>query len=152
MAFKIGKNKMADITEFNPDDIDMIKKLLISIYLSLQSKHTYKIQGISRYTIRRLQVDYENIIEILNKQFKYNFNVSDEIKPKSDLRMWIKAHWKVIEKIFNFRAVKFVVGNENLFIKGYDIYWGYWKEYRKTFETTGTYTLPFKPDPKFEIV
>ena len=125
-------------TKLDMNDKDMLINILKAEFISLYMQHfndvgyhpsPFKQKGISTYSIRRTLVNYKNIIDILNKEYNYEFDVDEVSNKNSDMYKLLNYYLKPLEDLINFKTTYVKYINQN--ISGSDIYWKDFKSYYK---------------------
>ena len=111
-----------------PEDIliDSIKSIFISVY----KNRTYKIKGLSGYTIKRSEINWEDVIEVLNTEYNHNLDPEYANGPYNDYKNVMRVFLPHIEKLVNGKTISFNYGDKRVELKGHDIYWKDWVNYR----------------------
>ena len=120
-----------DYTILDMHDVNMMIKVLKASFIGLfkqhfQSKNIFKQQGFGGKIIRRRNIDYDNIYNILNDYYKYNFDLNDNNVKKS-LQDLIKYYLDYLDKLVNFKHANVKIAGGD--ISGYDLYWLDWHPY-----------------------
>ena len=121
--------------------IDMPKDLLIdsikSIFISVYKNRTYKQQGISHYAIKRSEINWEDVIEILNTEYNHNLDPEYANGAHNDYKNIMRVFINHVENLINMRTVYINIGDERVELKGKDIYWKDWVGYRDKYNLQG---------------
>lgn len=133
---KLNKDsKISEMTKLDLHNTDMMIDILKASFIGLYKQHfehkndPFKQAGLSTYSIRKTQVDYENIVNILNNYYNYSFDI-EEIKDKnSDLYKIIHYYLTPLGDLINMKKVNIKCCGG--LMNGYDIYWEEWKKYVK---------------------
>lgn len=120
-----------DYTILDMHDVSMMIKVLKASFIGLykqhiESRNIFKQQGLSRYIIIRRNVDYDNIYNILNNYYEYNFDLKNDNVKKS-LQNLIKYYFDYLDKLINFKNVNIKIAGGD--ISGYNLYWLDWHNY-----------------------
>ena len=113
--------------------LDVLKATFIGLYKQhfIQKPDVFKRKGLCQFIIRKTQVDYTNIINVLNEFYNYNFPIEEIDNKKSDLYETIHNYLNPVNDLINCKIVNIErAGGE---IKGADIYWNDWKKYVKKY-------------------
>ena len=107
--------------------VDIFKATFIYIYVN----SVYKMSGISKYVIKRSEIQYSEIIKILNSEYGYDIDENEGNNKKSEITTFIRKHLNYVELLINFKTIKFHTLDSDTMIelKGRDIYWNDWKDY-----------------------
>ena len=115
--------------------IDSIKSAFISIFKNV----TYKLVSNGKYySIKRSELDWKDIIEILNTEYNHNLDpkYADE-NSNGDYKRVMRLFMSHIENLLNMRTVYINIGDERIELKGKDIYWNDWVKYRDKYNLRG---------------
>ena len=137
----ISKNTKVDNIKYTHLDFnnkDMMLDILRAEFISLYEQHfkrkpdPFKQKGLSIFTIRRTAVDYKNVIKVLNSpMFGYNFNFIEVEDKHSQLHNLIHYYLTPLDDLINMKTVN--VKCAGGVIKGQNLYWNDWKEYKEKY-------------------
>ena len=119
-----------DYTTLDMHDVNMMIKVLKASFIGLykqhfESRNIFKQQGLSKKVILRRNIDYDNIYNILNDYYEYNFDLNDNNVKKS-LQNLIKSYLDYLDKLINFINVSISCCGE---INAQSLYWIDWHNY-----------------------
>ena len=117
--------------------IDLLIDSIKSIFISVYKNRTYKQQGISHYTIKRSEINWKDVIEILNTEYNHNLDPEYANENNGDFQKIMRVFLAGIEKLINMRTYSFNYGNERVELNGKDIYWKDWVDYREKYNLRG---------------
>lgn len=126
----INKDSKSSITILDLSNENMLMDMLRATFISIMKNSSYKLRGLSTYVIKRNDVKYDDIINILNEYYHYNFNIND-IKDKNNLLYQTLHNFlDPLDKLLNMKKIK-VKGFSNI-VDGSKIYFNDWVIYRNT--------------------
>ena len=79
-------SKIVSYTKIDPNNIDFITSLIKSVYISIYKNRTYKQRGIAQYTIQRSKIKWEDIVDILEKEYGYSVDLENAKNKNSELQ------------------------------------------------------------------
>ena len=140
---KDTKDKYQRLSNNSSGGIDIPKDILIdsikSAFISILKNRTYKQSTNCRYyNIKRSELDWKDIIEILNTE--YNHNLDPEYANENsngDYKRVMRLFMSHIENLLNMHTVYINIGGERIELKGKDIYWKDWVDYRDKYNLKG---------------
>lgn len=125
----IGKNIIHKRMEFDPTDEQMVYRLLCAgmIYLFKYRAKLLSLNGMAKYSIKRSQLNYQEIIEIFNDYYDYTFRVDDFTLHGKFYNYMKKTIIPHLDKLINMKRVNYKYEDVSYIFSGYDMYW---KEYK----------------------
>ena len=131
-------SKIVSYTKIDPNNIDFITSLIKSVYISIYKNRTYKQRGIAQYTIQRSKIKWEDIVDILEKEYGYSVDLENAKNKNSELQKTVRHLLDGIEKLINMHATVYKSPDgQQIIFKGGDIYWDDWKKYVEKYNLKG---------------
>ena len=130
----LSQKNVKSYSEFDKSNKDMIIDIIKATFICVYKNFNFKIAGTSRYVIKRTEVKYDDIAEILNEFYHYQFAVDEFTNIRSDIHKFIKKTViPSVQLLVNMKTIVLKIPNsdEQTIIKGKDIYFNDWTEYRK---------------------
>ena len=128
-----SKSKISNIdyTTLDMHDVSMMIKVLKASFIGLykqhfESRNIFKQHGLGNHIIRRRNVDYDNIYNILNDYYEYNFDLKNDSVKKS-LQDLIKYYFDYLDKLINLKNVNIKIAGGD--INAHNLYWLDWHNY-----------------------
>lgn len=125
--------------DFNNINEDLLIDIIKSIFISVYKNRTYKVKGLSHYSIKRSEINWEDVIEILNTEYNHNVNPEYANDKNGELQKIARKCMDDIDKLINLNSIKMYFKEKNSYIilYGHDIYWQDWKDYVKKYGLKG---------------
>lgn len=129
--FRINKDtELSDKKEFRLLDDpghneDFITAVINSTYISLYKNYTFKRKGLAQYSIKKSEINWEDIIELLKTEYNYIVEPEDIKNLHSKFRDFTRPLLGYIEDLVNMKKVW--IKKINTTYNGHDIYWKIWK-------------------------
>ena len=132
---KSVKKSDKKITDIDNTNSDMILSIIKSVFISIYKNKTYKIKGLANYHIVRTEINWEDIIKILDEEYNYKIDSDLADKKQGKLQTTVRKLLDGIEKLINMKSLCYKSPNndETILIKGSDLYWNDWKNYTKKY-------------------
>jgi len=124
---KLHLNKDMEI-KTSIDSIDKVRDIIISVFLFVLITKSYKENSVFKKEIYWSKINYQDIINILNNHFKYNFSISDVDKKDGSIYKLIKEERNTIQNLVNGYTKSIYYNNEKLNMVGKELIEKY-KEY-----------------------
>lgn len=135
---KLSRNiKIQEFTELDTKNINMMLDILKASYVGLLVQHfkshsdIFRKISYSQKSIYRKQVDYDNIYNILNDYYQYNYNLEDN-EVKKSLHNIVHYYLKFLDILINMKTVNIPCAGGK--VKGYDLYWNEWRKYSEKYQ------------------
>lgn len=130
-------NKIQEFTELDTKNIDMMLDILKASFIGLWVQHfkshpdIFRKISYSLKSIYRKQVDYDNIYNILNDYYQYNYDLENN-EVKKSLHNIVHYYLVFLDQLINMKTVNIpCVGGE---VKGYQLYWNEWRKYSEKYD------------------
>lgn len=133
----INKDSKSKIVELDKTNTKLMIALVKSVFISVYKNRTYKQRGLSQYTVKRSEINWSDVVDILSSEYNFNIDKEDALQKNGKLQTLIRRLLDGIEKLINMKKMIFKIGNEEIPINGHDIYWQDWKDYVKKYELKG---------------
>jgi len=135
---KLNKNKkVEEYTELDTKNIDMMLDILKASYIGLWVQHftikpdVFHQIGYSKISIYKRKVNYDNIYNILNNYYQYNYDLEDNNVKKS-LYDIVHYYLKFLDQLINMKTVNIpCAGGE---VKGHYLYLNEWRKYSEKYD------------------
>lgn len=111
--------------------IDILVDSIKSIFISIYKNHTYKLKGLSTYVIKRSEIDWNDVIEILNTNYSHNLDPEYANEKNGEFQKIMRLFLGHIENLINMKTVYIRYGDKEIKLIGRDIYFNDWLNYRK---------------------
>lgn len=128
---KSNKCDIKDIDHIDKSDEKLILAIIKSVFISVYLNRTYNIRGLSTYIIKRSEINWDNVVDILENEYYYHIDQKDANNKKGELQTLVRSLLGDIEKLINMKKQILKIGDNTIIINGSDIYWKDWKAYRE---------------------
>ena len=116
---------------------DLMIAIIKSIFISIYKNGTYKVKGLSHYSIKRSEINWEDIVKILKDEYNFDIDINDALQKNGQLQSLSRKLLNGIEDLINMKSLIFKIQDTQILISGKDIYWKDWVEYRKKYNLQG---------------
>ena len=116
---------------------DLMIAIIKSIFISIYKNGTYKVKGLSHYSIKRSEINWEDIVKILKDEYNFDIDINDALQKNGQLQSLSRKLLNGIEDLINMKSLIFKIQDTQILISGKDIYWKDWTEYRKKYNLQG---------------
>ena len=116
---------------------DLMIAIIKSIFISIYKNRTYKVKGLSHYSIKRSEINWEDIVKILKDEYNFDIDINDALQKNGQLQSLSRKLLNGTEDLINMKSLIFKIQDTQILISGKDIYWKDWTEYRKKYNLQG---------------
>ena len=101
---QLNNNSKSKVINIDKENTKLMIAIIKSIYISIYKNRTYKIRGLAQYSIKRSEIDWEDIYNILSEEYNFTLNKHDillpaPIKEIGKISVNIRLHPEVIAKV-----------------------------------------------------
>lgn len=132
----INNNVKLKNVDMDNVDKDLLLAIIKSVFISVYKNRTYKIIGVSKYSIKRSEIKWEDILEILETEYNYMMDEEEVLNKKGKFQTFVRKRFDLIEGLINMKTSIVKTMDGPLVLKGSDIYWNDWKQYREKYDLT----------------
>lgn len=133
----IHNDSKSSIIDIDMNNKDLMIAIIKSIFISIYKNRTYKVKGLSHYSIKRSEINWEDVAQILKEEYNFSIDKNDIIQKNGKLQSLSRKLLNGIEDLINMKSLIFKIQNTQILISGKDIYWKDWVEYRKKYNLQG---------------
>lgn len=133
----IHNDSKSSIIDIDMNNKDLMIAIIKSIFISIYKNRTYKVKGLSHYSIKRSEINWEDVAQILKEEYNFSIDKNDIIQKNGKLQSLSRKLLNGIEDLINMKSLIFKIQNIQILISGKDIYWKDWVEYRKKYNLQG---------------
>ena len=129
----INKNSKVKYQRLKNNDIpkDLLIDSFKSIFISIFKNRTYKeASNCNYYYVKRSEIDWKDVIEILNIEYNHNLDPEYANDPNNNYRNIMAGFLGHIENLINMHTVYLEHDKERLKLDGRYIYKDDWVPYR----------------------
>lgn len=134
---KSNKCDIKDIDHIDKSDEKLILAIIKSVFISVYLNRTYNIRGLSTYIIKRSEINWDSVVDILENEYYYHIDQKEANNKKGELQTLVRSLLGGIEKLINMKKQILKIGDNTININGSDIYWKDWKAYREKCKLQG---------------
>lgn len=134
---KSNKCDIKDIDHIDKNDEKLILAIIKSVFISVYLNRTYGIRGLATYTIKRSEINWDSVADILENEYHYHIDQKDANNKKGELQTLVRSLLSGIEKLINMKKQILKIGDNTIHISGSDIYWKDWIAYREKCKLQG---------------
>lgn len=134
---KSNKCDIKDIDHIDKSDEKLILAIIKSVFISVYLNRTYNIRGLSIYIIKRSEINWDSVVDILENEYYYHIDQKEANNKKGELQTLVRSLLGGIEKLINMKKQILKIGDNTININGSDIYWKDWKAYREKCKLQG---------------
>ena len=116
---------------------DLMIAIIKSIFISIYKNHTYKPKGLSHYSIKRSEINWEDVVKILKDEYNFDIDTNNALQKNGQLQSLSRKLLNGIEDLINMKSLIFKIQDTQILLSGKDIYWKDWVEYRKKYNLQG---------------
>ena len=124
-------NNLKPFTKVDNKDFNMIKDMIKATFIYIFKNKVYKVRGLATYSIKRSEIKYDEIANILNTEFGYHFSEESAKEFHGDFQALIRKYMTAIEQLINMK--KIYLDGDNELLNGHDIYQNVWIKYREKY-------------------
>lgn len=133
----IHNDSKSSVIDIDTNNKDLMIAIIKSIFISIYKNRTYKIKGLSHYSIKRSEINWEDVAQILKEEYNFSIDKNDIIQKNGKLQSLSRKLLNGIEDLINMKSLIFKIQDTQILISGKDIYWKDWVEYRKKYNLQG---------------
>lgn len=118
--------KLKDIkgTKVSKKEIDTVVDIMTAVFIHVLRYKKYKQISASEKRMKSSELDYNDIVNILNFYFNYDFSEKD-IKRGGTIRNVVATRQYEINKLLNYYKFEFVYKGESIELNGKDLFQQY---------------------------
>ena len=129
----IHNDSKSSVIDIDKNNKDLMIAIIKSIFISIYKNRTYKPKGLSHYSIKRSEINWEDVAQILKEEYNFNIDKNDIIQKNGKLQSLSRKLLNGIEDLMNMKSLIFKIQDTQILLSGKDIYWKDWVEYRKKY-------------------
>lgn len=129
----IHNDSKSSIIDIDKNNEDLMIAIIKSIFISIYKNRTYNPKGLSHYSIKRSEINWEDVAKILKEEYNFNIDKNDIIQKNGKLQSLSRKLLNGIEDLMNMKSLIFKIQDIQILLSGKDIYWKDWVEYRKKY-------------------
>lgn len=129
-------NSKSKFIHIDSENTELMTVIIKSVYISIFKNKTYKQRGIAQFTIKRSEINWEDVYDILSEEYNFTLYKNDLLQKHGELQTIVRKYLSKIENLMNMKTevFKFSQKPDNyVVLKGFDIYQFDWRKYREKY-------------------